>query len=157
MLPMTHDLVPTVSVFDEGEREAHRHKWLESEKRGWDVGRWGIEDWYRTHWPRFLRHKRLEHLQGRIRCREFPEHDFGMLRDPQAVQRVARQPELLELVLHRIYDGLANPQLKSGFENLHLVCWAQDRQLPIDSILEILTAINLNETHHLVPHAPGHS
>ena len=54
-----------MSVHDQGEQEAKRHKWIESEKAGRDLGESAIRCWVREHWNGFLRARWLEHLQGR--------------------------------------------------------------------------------------------
>ena len=49
------------SVHERGEVEAQRHKWIESEKAGRDLGNWAILCWVRDHWNGFLRERWLEH------------------------------------------------------------------------------------------------
>ena len=66
--PATSEVVrPSIrySVHERGEAEAQRHKWIESEKAGRDLGNWAILCWVRHHWNGFLRERWLEHLQGR--------------------------------------------------------------------------------------------
>lgn len=52
------------SVFIDSEQEAERHKWIESEKIGTDLGEGAIKQWVKTHWWGYLRARWLEHLQG---------------------------------------------------------------------------------------------
>ena len=43
------------SVYDDCEQEAARFKWIESEKRGRDMGEDAIRLWVRQHWNGYLR------------------------------------------------------------------------------------------------------
>ena len=62
-----------MSLYAEAVKEAERHKWIESQKHGRDLGQAAIRDWYRNYWNRFCRWRRMEHLQGTRRWREFGE------------------------------------------------------------------------------------
>src|SRR5512135_825468 len=75
------DVQPSVrqSVHDHGAKEAERHKWIESEKAGRDLGEAAIRCWVREHWNGFLRAKWLEHLQGRAYWIELDHNDFCLL------------------------------------------------------------------------------
>src|SRR5437868_14971236 len=70
-----------MSVYDEGVQEAERHKWIESQKAGRDLGEWAIRCWVREHWNGFLRARWLEHLQGSKFWIELDQNDFGLLRE----------------------------------------------------------------------------
>src|SRR5215471_4040560 len=70
-----------LSVQDQGEEEANRYKWIESEKAGRDLGEWAIRCWVKMHWNGFLRARWLEHLEGRTYWIELDHNDFGLLRD----------------------------------------------------------------------------
>ena len=52
------------SLYCEAVTEAERHKWIESEKAGYDLGESAIEEWNRCHWWGWCRSKWLEHLKG---------------------------------------------------------------------------------------------
>ena len=67
------------SVYQHGELEAQRFKWIESEKAGKDLGESAIRSWVRHHWHGFLRERWLEHLQGRRYWIELDHDDFGLL------------------------------------------------------------------------------
>src|SRR5262245_60181128 len=54
-----------MSLYECGEEEAQRFKWIESEKAGRDLGEAAIRTWVRSHWNGFLRQRWLEHLQGK--------------------------------------------------------------------------------------------
>jgi hypothetical protein len=117
------------SVHDWGAIEAQRHKWIESEKAGRDLGDGAIRTWVREHWNGFLRARWLEHLHGRVFWTELDHNDFGLL------QRSFRDSPLIDEILRR---------LKEGQENLDILNWAIDEKLPMDQVLEILEALDIN-------------
>jgi hypothetical protein len=118
-----------LSVHDEGEEEARRHKWIESQKAGRDLGEWAIRCWVRDHWTGFLRARWLEHLQGGRYWTELDQGDYALL------QRAFRDSPLINQIVER---------LKAGQENLEILVWAIDNQYPMDEILEILEALDIN-------------
>jgi len=118
------------SVYADGEQEALRYKWIESEKAGHDLGEAAIRRWVQNHWWGYLRARWLEHLQGKRFWVELDRGDFGLL------QRKFHDNTLL---LDRILD-----RLKSGQENLDIICWAHTWGVPMDSVLEILEALDIN-------------
>src|SRR3954447_11670712 len=118
-----------LSVHEIGRAEAERHKWIESEKAGRDLGEWAIRCWVRQHWNGFLRDKWLEHLEGRAFWIELDHDDFGLL------QRSFWDSPLFEGILWR---------LKSGQENLDVLNWAIDNQLDMEEVLEVLETLDIN-------------
>jgi hypothetical protein len=118
-----------MSVQRIGEEEAQRHKWIESEKAGRDLGEWAIRCWVREHWNGFLRARWLEHLQGRTFWIELDHNDFGLL------EREFRSSDLINDILAMLKDGL---------ENLNVLNWAIDRLKPMDEVLEILETLDIN-------------
>jgi hypothetical protein len=129
---VTADVVrPSVrmSVHDRGAVEAQRHKWIESEKAGRDLGEWAIRGWVRQHWNGFLREKWLEHLEGRTFWIELDHDDFGLL------QRPFRNSLLIGEILWR---------LKMGQENLDVLNWAIDERLDMEEVVEILETLDIN-------------
>src|SRR5437868_8057848 len=68
-----------MSLHQCGEEEAQRFKWIESEKAGRDLGETAIRTWIGQHWKGFLRHRWLEHLQGKTFWVELDQGDFGLL------------------------------------------------------------------------------
>jgi hypothetical protein len=118
-----------LSVHDCGQQEAQRHKWIESEKAGRDLGEWAIRCWVRHHWNGFLRDRWLEHLHGRKFWIELDHNDFGLL------QRAFQGSPLIDPILHL---------LKAGKENLDVLNWALDHDLPMVEVLEILEALDIN-------------
>ncbi len=118
------------SVYIESEQEALRYKWIESEKAGHDLGLDAIRLWVRRHWWGYLRARWLEHLQGKRFWMELDRGDFGLL------QREFHDNTLL---LDRILD-----RLKAGQENLDIIQWALDWQVPMAPVLHILEALDIN-------------
>ena len=119
-----------LSLYEEGLREAERHKWIESQKRGRDLGDWALTDWYRRYWPLFCRLKCLEHLAGSRNWREFAPEDFGL------IGKLIRDEDLLlEMILDRA---------QAGMENLDILVWAQEWSLPLKRVIYILEQLNLN-------------
>ena len=118
-----------LSVHDRGADEAQRHKWIESEKAGRDLGEWAIRCWVREHWNGFLRERWLEHLQGRTFWIELDHNDFGLL------QRAFQDSPLFDEILR---------QLKVGKENLDILNWALDQGEAMDEVFEILEALDIN-------------
>lgn len=129
--PTMHAVRPSIrlSVHRIGEEEAQRHKWIESEKAGRDLGESAIRCWVREHWNGFLRERWLEHLQGRNFWIELDHNDFGLL------QRAFHDSLLIEDILE---------MLKSGLENLNVLNWAIDNHLPMEEVLEILEMLDIN-------------
>ncbi len=118
-----------MSVHEHGAHEALRFKWIESEKAGRDLGDWAIRRWVRLHWNGFLRQRWLDHLQGRAFWIELDHDDYGLL------DRAFRDSDLIDPILDR---------LKDGQENLDILLWAQDDDLPMEEVFEILEALDVN-------------
>jgi hypothetical protein len=118
-----------LSVHRIGEEEAQRHKWIESEKAGRDLGESAIRCWVREHWNGFLRARWLEHLEGRNFWIELDHNDFGML------ERVFQGSTLIDDILD---------MLKSGQENLNVLNWAIDYDRPMEEVFEILEMLDIN-------------
>lgn len=118
------------SLYEAGWSEALRHKWIESEKRGFDMGLAAVEDWYRRYWNRYCRSRRLEHLHGERPWREFAPEEVGLI-----AQLLEQGDLLLELILDRAH---------CGHENLDIVNWALDWGMPVDRVISILEQLDLN-------------
>jgi hypothetical protein len=118
-----------LSVHDHGAVEAQRHKWIESEKAGRDLGEWAIRCWVREHWNGFLRERWLEHLEGRTFWIELDHNDFGLL------QRSFQDSPLMDEIVR---------QLKNGRENLDILNWAIDGGEPMVEVMEILETLDIN-------------
>jgi hypothetical protein len=119
-------------VYELGAEEADRHKWIESEKAGVDLGETAISCWIKKHWNGFLRHRWIEHLYGERFWHELRHDDFGLLR--RAFQGSALIGPIMGF-------------LKDGQENLDILNWAIDRRLSrhdTDEIIAILTTLDIN-------------
>jgi hypothetical protein len=121
------------SVYAEGQAEALKFKWTESEKANRDLGELALCLWQKKHWRLFLRSRWLEHLEGKRFCSEFNADQFGLLQRPITSH---------QMVLDRILD-----LLKMGRENLEILIWAVDSQIPCDPVQEILSKLRLNDSH----------
>jgi hypothetical protein len=118
-----------LSVYAEGREEAERFKWIESEKAGRDLGESAIRHWVRKHWNGFLRARWLQHLEGRAFWIELDHDDFGLL------HRAFRDSTIIDEIIWK---------LKCGWENLGLIVWAREADLPLDEVIEILEILNIN-------------
>jgi hypothetical protein len=118
------------SVYDDGEQEALKYKWIESEKAGHDLGEAAIRRWVKCHWWGYLRARWLEHLQGKRFWIELDRDNFGLLE-----KKFQDESLLLDRILDRVKDGQ---------ENLEILCWAQDWGIPIEPVLHILEALDIN-------------
>jgi len=126
------------SIHEAAYYEALRHKWLESEKMGFDLGDGVFLDWYNRFWPQYLRYRRLEHVNGQLHWKEFAQESYGALSGWDTVNY---------LLLDRIVDRICE-----GYENLDLVNWAYDWNLPVNEVIEILERLDVNSTRF----APRH-
>ena len=118
------------SVYVEGEQEALRFKWIESEKAGCDLGEAAIRRWVQCHWWGYLRARWLEHLQGKRFWVELDRGDFGLLE-----RRFHDNTLLLDRILDRI---------KAGQENLDIIRWVLNWHVPFEPVCRILAALDIN-------------
>ena len=133
--PPADETEQACSVYEHARREAEKHKWLESEKSGRDLGDQAIEDWYRQFWHDYCRSRRLEHLAGEQQWAEFASDEFGRM-----YELLVSGDELLEDLLARF---------GRGWENLCFAKWMHECNMPrpkIERILELLEIININLT-----------
>jgi len=130
-LPTTEDILPMCrqSVHQCGIDEAMRHKWIESEKAGRDLGEPALLNWVRRHWHGFLRARWLEHLEGKAFWIELDQDDYGLL-----------QREFLDSPL----IGEIVARLKRGHENLDLILWAIEEGRDLGELYRILKALDIN-------------
>ena len=126
------------SVFEEAERAALEHKWLESEKAGRDLGPDAVRHWSRAHWLRFYRYRFVQHLRGQVYFREFHPRTFAIVNC-----HIQGPSEILEAILNQVRDGA---------ENLDIIRWAHNHTLPPEPVLAILEAIDINR-QRLRPYA----
>jgi hypothetical protein len=129
-LPTSAATLTKKSVHRECIEEENKHKWIESEKAGYDLGEACVKRWVKEHWRGYLRAKWVEHLQGKCFWIELDRGDFGLLQ-----RKFQAQAELLDVILN---------QLAAGKENLDVMCWAITNQISIDPVSEILEALDVN-------------
>ena len=118
------------SIYESSKREIEKHKWIESEKAGFDLGRKAVEDWSNNHWHSYLRARLIEHARGETFWQEIENCRFGILN-----QIEINDPLLLDRVLDRVV---------AGFENLDIILWAHKWGLNISEVVDILEFIDLN-------------
>lgn len=120
-----------VSLLELASREADHFKWLESERYGYDVGRIAQMEWSRRYWRIFCRYRRIEHLLGERRIREFDEASFGLLQDPE----LRRRP-VVRFVIKQFAD--------EGWENLDFLLWAPHHGFELHELHEALSLVDVN-------------
>jgi len=118
------------SVHEAALEEAERHKWIESQKQGRDLGWSALDEWFSRFWLPYCRQRRLEHIQGSRLWVEFEATEFG---------RLSELLYLGDLLLDRILD-----RMEHGYENLDIINWAMDWGLCIDRVLSLLELIDIN-------------
>ena len=118
------------SIFEEASREAYQHKWIESEKAGYDIGDVAIEDWHRRFWHRFVRERWIQHIKGEIFWRELDNNDFGVLNKEFGDCR-------------EITDNIV-AMLEKGGENLDIIQWAVGTNQDMKCVLHVLGRLDLN-------------
>ena len=110
--------------------EAEKHKWIESQKAGRDLGEAALRDWSRRYWWRWCRDRWIEHLSGERFWSELDQQDFGLLN---------RDFHPNTALIHQIIV-----RIKAGGENLDIIQWAHDTHQDIDQVLEILKLLDIN-------------
>lgn len=118
------------SLYREVVEEENKHKWIESEKAGYDLGEKCVQKWVADHWNGYLRSKWVEHLQGKHFWIELDRGDFGLLQ-----RRFSEHRELLDTILS---------ELAGGKENLDVIAWALANNVPLEPVFEILEALDIN-------------
>jgi len=118
------------SVYEESKEEIARHKWIESEKAGRDLGEQAVDQWSKDHWREYVRARWLEHVKGLTFWQELGECPFGILKESHL-----KNPLLLDRVLDRVQAGL---------ENLDIILWAQQWGLDVQDVVDILESLDIN-------------
>lgn len=127
--------VPVKNLFEEASKEAYRHKWIESEKSGHDLGDSAIEDWHRRFWHRFVRERWIQHIRGEVFWPELDNNDFDILNaDFDDCKPQCRK--IVEI-------------LENGGENLDIIQWAITKGEDLGCVMRILSRLDLN-SHRLV-------
>lgn len=123
------DSIPP-SLYSAGLEEALRHKWIESQKHGCDLGEAALKDWFRRHWLPFCRAKRLEHVEGLRQWHEFAEHEFG-----QVYELIVQEEVLCDRILDR---------MEHGYDNFEIINWGLSWGLPMERVRSLLEMIDIN-------------
>lgn len=119
------------SVFEAAFLEARRHRWIESQNAGRDLGDQVFHDWYRRFWWAFLRYRHVEHLLGERAWLEFDVASFGILQKSSGWDGPLAQ-EIIELY-------------RTGWENLNIIEHALSREYPMGEVHNCLVTINMND------------
>lgn len=119
------------SLYEAAFEEARCHRWIESQKRGYDLGNDGFLEWYDRFWWNFLRYRHLEHLLGEYQWLEFASESFGVLNSLLDTEH-GLAPEIID-------------QYRQGCENLDILNWALRNEQCVDDVCECLTLINMND------------
>ncbi len=122
--------VAAASLFDCARAEVERHKWIESEKAGRDLGEEAVRDWSERHWWGWSRARWIEHLFGQCCWVELDADDFGLLSRP-----IHPNQRLVAFIVDRI---------KAGGENLDIILSAYAEGYDLDDTLEILARLDIN-------------
>ncbi|MDA3959916.1 MAG: hypothetical protein PF961_03930 [Planctomycetota bacterium] len=121
--------------------EIERHRWIESEKKGHDVGPSAYEEWLTQCWNGWVRSKLLEHMYGWRCWSAFRSELHGLLRRGTVERHVSNE------VLHRVAWILGH-----GGENLDVIDWAVEHTSEVQNVLWLLEQIDINAARHrLVP------
>lgn len=121
------------SLDEESRREASEYKWYLSEQHGYDVGESAIRAWVHDHWPGFLRARWIEHMMGSRFWIELDRSEYGLLKKEFGEYRDTLD-EIVEM-------------LKSGGENLNIICWARRTKSPAEQekVRQILRLLKIND------------
>ena len=122
--------IPQYSIDRDSNGEIEKYKWYESERYGYDVGEAATRRWVKCHWHGYLRARWLEHLEGNRFWIELDRGDFGLLQRASFLDQ-----DLLPQIVEK---------LKRGEENLGVLCWAESNQMPTESVVRILLALDIN-------------
>jgi hypothetical protein len=119
------------SIFQAACSEAMRHRWIESQKRGCDLGEYAVRDWYQRYWWTFLRYRHVEHILGDVCWEEFPARSFA------AVRPLLNGDDQLAVQIIDLY--------REGLENLDIIHWADRTGHSFEVVFECLLLINMND------------
>ena len=118
------------SLFDEATCAAHCHKWIESEKAGYDLGEAAVRDWHQRYWRKFSRERWMEHICGTAYWNELDNNDYGLL-----ARNFAGHADLMREIVG---------QINQGGENLGVIQWAEANNRHMPSVLAILRLLDIN-------------
>jgi len=136
-VPCGNEFMTAFRLYEEAERAIREHKWLESEKAGRDLGVEAEMEWIQTCWRPFYRSQYVRHMRGEAFFEEFGSDCFAVVS-----RRLAAFRHLSETMLELVQEGA---------ENLDLIRWARDQGHPIEQVLSILMAMDINRRRLLPP------
>lgn len=116
-------------MYDAAKMEAQKHKWIESEKAGHDLGDTAIRAWHKNYWRAWCRERWVEHLRGERFWVELDRGDYGL------THGIGSDVTLADSILDRI---------KEGGENLDIIQWAVDQGYHLPDVLEVLKVLDIN-------------
>jgi len=119
----------TKSLCRQAVQEADKHKYLESQKAGRDLGKAAIAQWYRQYCTPWLRYRWIEHLMGVEHYQELPDEKCGVLK-----RRHGGSPLLPEIV----------EKVSRGAENLDVCIWASGAGHDVAAVVSILIDFSVN-------------
>jgi len=128
--PTREGPVQVLSLYDHYQEEAKKHKWIESEKAGRDLGERAIEDWKNNYWLKWCRARWLEHLEGSVCWKELDPAQFGVLMREYSGNKLLRD---------RVLD-----RIREGWENLEILQWAISWGIDIAEVTSILSLLDMN-------------
>jgi len=137
-----HDGVVVHSLTAHALESMERHKWIESEKAGHDLGEVVMLQWLEQYWKGYVRAKLMEHLYGWRCWGAFEEVDHGLLARSTVEFHVPNH------ILHRVAEILGD-----GGENLDVIDWvlaenAKGVGINLDAVLWLLDRIDINAKRH---------
>lgn len=118
------------SVHVEFTEDTSRYKWIDGDPAPFDLSEEAVRHWVKQHWHGFLRHKWIEHLEGKAFWIELDRNDFALLQREFQDQR-----PLLDQILNL---------LKAGHDNLGVLTWALANDIAVDPVRKILEALDIN-------------
>lgn len=146
-LPVAEDLpegiLPSDQVGDDGilvlSLTAHalaamdRHKWIDSERVGRDLGCKAYLDWVDRYWKGWVRSRLIEHLYGWRCWSAFDPRQYGLLARSSVEHHI---PSATLRIMATI--------LAEGGENLDVITWAMHQGEPLEPLLWLLDRIDVN-------------
>ncbi len=123
------------SIFDDSNDEACRHRWIESEKAGHDLGSGIYFSWFRQHWNRYVRSRYIEHVLGHRFWRELDLGDYGIVGRLKESFAYRSDCYLIDQILCMLSDGK---------ENLDILIWSKNHSHDIEFVLQVLERLDIN-------------
>lgn len=113
--------------------EMERHRWIESERAGHDLGQETYHDWLRRSWTGWVRACLLQHLSGWRRWTAFSKRHYALFRRGSVERQVPTR------ILRSVADILVR-----GGENLDVLNWAVEQREELEAVIWLLERIDIN-------------